>query len=267
MGTRYFFQGTIPIVQLFFFHGLISINRKFSEFSVWKLPKILATRQGNKSCLYIYFVLKCDFWLWTGIQPNVHTAGGMHLPVYIVDCGAGDTLTATPASCGKEYTLTSTLLTVERNAPSRLHCWLWKGSHPHGHTLWWWKGMHPHVYTVDCGKECTLTSTLLTVERDTASRPHPLVVERNAPSRLLYTVDCGKGYSLTSTLLVVERDKPSLYIVDCALFTSTPWCWWKGINPHYTLLTVHSSRPHPDVGGKGYTLTSTVLVVENVRAF
>ncbi len=157
-----------------------------------------------------FFVLKCDFWLWNGIQPHVHTAGGMHLSVNIVDCGKGDTLTATPSGGGKECTLTYTLLTVERDTASRPHCWWWKGMHPHVYTVdcgkgetltatpscgggrnaplrlhcWLWKGIQPHVHTAGGGKECTLTFTLLSVEREKPSRPHPLVVERNAPSRL-----------------------------------------------------------------------------------
>jgi len=152
--------------------------------------------------------LRC--WLWKGRHPHCHTLWwkGMHPHVYTVDCGKGDTLTATPSGGG-------------RNAPSRLHFWLWKGRHPHSHSLWWLKEMHPHVYTVDGGKgdtltatpsgggkECTLTSTLLT--------------------------DCGKDCALTSTLLTVEREtpltaKPSGGGKDCTL-TSTVHCWlWKGI--------------------------------------
>jgi hypothetical protein len=70
----------------------------------------------------------------------------MHLSVNIVDCGKGDTLTATPSGGGKECTLTYTLLTVERETPSR----------PHPLVV---EGMHPHVYTFDCGKGDTLTAT------------------------------------------------------------------------------------------------------------
>jgi hypothetical protein len=94
----------------------------------------------------------------------------MHLSVNIVDCGKGDTLTATPSGGGKECTLTYTLLTVERDTASRPHCWWWKGKHSHVNTVDC-KEIHPDDHTVDCRKGYNLTFTLLVVEGDTPSRP------------------------------------------------------------------------------------------------
>ncbi len=192
----------------------------FQNFLFENYQKYSPQGNGNKSCLYILFVCfemwfltvewdttsrpycwwdasSCLYcWLWNGIQPHVHTARGMHLPVCIVDCGMGYNLTSILlVGCIFLFVL----LTVEREtpltakpsaAPSRLHCWRWKG-------------IQPHVHTAGGGKGYTLTSTLLTVERDTASRPHCWWWNGINPHVYIAV------HSKVHTLMLVERDTPS----------------------------------------------------------
>jgi hypothetical protein len=136
----------------------------------------------------------------------------------------------TKLDCRQEYTLTSTLLTVERDTTSRPHCCSGKEYTLLFTSCLWRIRIHPYVHThIDRGKGYNHTtscpmSTLLAVERDTPSCSHP--------------AGGGKGYTLTSThTLTVERDT-----------TSRPQCWWwKWIHPHVHNLLVLGSFDRPSL--------------------
>ncbi len=85
---------------------------------------------GKGNNLHTVHSANLHCWRWRGIHhahphcmrqkrihPHVYTTGG-----------------------GKENTHMSTLLTVHKDRPLLLHCWLWKWINPHFHTAGaWWK--------------------------------------------------------------------------------------------------------------------------------
>jgi ribosomal protein L31 len=80
------------------------------------------------------------------------------------------------------------------------------------------KGIHPHVH-IDGGKKgYTLKSTLLTMERDTLSRPHCLW---KGIQPHVHTIGGGKGYNLK-------------YLVRS---TYTRWLVYSDLNAQAALLT------------------------------
>jgi hypothetical protein len=152
-------------------------------------------------------------WWWTEIHPArphwwwcrwIHPAwqcmspyskGGKRihyiLHVYTAIGGEGYTLHIHIACSGKGYTLTSKLLVVKRDTPSRPNCWLGKRIQPH--------------------------STLLTGERDTTLQPvgcercTPTSTTDDTPSCpcTLLTGDMYTVYTLTQWLWILE-EKTSL---------------------------------------------------------
>jgi hypothetical protein len=169
-----------------------------------------------------------------GYTLHVHTASegkGYTLHVYTAIGGEGYTLHIHTACGGKGYTLTSTLLVVKKDTPSRPHCWLWKV-------------IHPHVHTAGGGKQFTM----LTREKDTLSCPPLLVVEMDTALR------SHRRYTLMSTLLTVEINTPS---------RSQPAGGGKGYTPTPTHIDCGFwKRKHPHIhtasggGGKIYTFIS-----------
>ncbi len=196
--------------------------------------------------------------------------------------------------CRLDTPCTSIQQAVERDTPWTTHCWdcwwihparphsrLWKGIYPACLQFWQWKGIHhahahcmrhkqihPHVYNTSGGKENTPTSTLLTADRDTRSRPHFWLLTGTQPScphcwwqngihPYVYIVDCRNGYNLTPTLHAGRGNEHTL--------TSTLLTCRQRYILTSTLLTVEmnkTSRPHPACCGKWYTPTSAMLTVE-----
>ncbi len=133
------------------------------------------------------------------------------------------TLTSTQLFVELGYFLTSTLLVVERDTPSCLHCWLRKEIHSHVQPCLEWRGIHPHVHTVDCGKRFYLTSTLLVVERDRPSYLH-CWIRKEIHSHVR------PGWWWKGIHPNIHTDNTPLCPHCWLTLTFTPCWWWKRIN-------------------------------------